>query len=151
MKYIQSSKHETCFFCEAILQPDSEENLVVYRGQSVFAILNQYPYTSGHLMIVPFQHVRHLEKLDSIVRAEMMEISTQATQVLTNVYHPEGFNLGINIGEIAGAGVADHIHLHVVARWSGDTNFMSAIAETRVLPEALAVTYQRIRVAWKQL
>jgi ATP adenylyltransferase len=81
----------------------------------------------------------------------MMEISTQATQVLTNVYHPEGFNLGINIGEIAGAGVADHIHLHVVARWSGDTNFMSAIAETRVLPEALAVTYQRIRVAWKQL
>lgn len=151
MKYIQNSKRDTCFFCEAILLPDSPENLVVHRGQSVFAILNQFPYTSGHLMVVPFQHVRYLHELDPKIRAELMEKSTEAVEVLTRIYQPEGFNLGINIGEVAGAGVADHIHLHVVARWKGDTNFMSSLAETRVLPEALAITYQRVRDAWDRL
>lgn len=151
MKYIQQRKREGCFFCQALLLPDSAENLVVYRGQSVFAILNQYPYTSGHLMVVPYMHVRNLQDIASPVRAEMMEISNKAIQALSCVYAPEGYNLGINIGDVAGAGVADHIHMHVVPRWSGDTNFMSTLTGTRVLPEDLAVTYQRIRDVWERL
>ena len=150
MKYIQSQKSSTCIFCSAIQEQDGVENLIVYRGKHTFLILNRYPYTSGHLMIVPFEHRSSLESLDQESRAELMELAAQALEVLRSVYHPEGYNLGMNIGEVAGAGIADHVHLHLVPRWGGDTNFMSAVAATRVLPESLEETYRRVKEAWEQ-
>jgi ATP adenylyltransferase len=110
--------------------------------------MNRFPYTSGHLLIVPYSHESGLDNLDSESRAELIELANRAAIVLQKIYKPEGFNLGMNIGEVAGAGIADHIHMHVVPRWGGDTNFMSSLAHTRVLPEALEVSYQRIREGW---
>jgi len=150
MKYIQSQKSSTCIFCSALKEQDGVENLVVYRGKHTFLILNRYPYTSGHLMVVPYDHQSCLENLDQETRAELMELASQALVILKKVYHPEGYNLGMNIGEVAGAGVADHVHLHLVPRWGGDTNFMSAVGGTRVLPESLEETYRRVREAWLQ-
>jgi ATP adenylyltransferase len=111
-------------------------------------ILNRFPYTSGHLMTVPYAHVATLDELDCQTRAELMELAVTAMQVLGAVYHPQGFNLGMNIGDAGGAGIAEHIHMHVVPRWIGDTNFMSALGETRVLPELLNETYRRVCGAW---
>jgi ATP adenylyltransferase len=149
MAYIQkSAKEESCVFCNRPQMPDGPENLIVYRGELAFVILNRYPYTSGHLMVVPFDHQPTLELLDEATRAEMMEIVTRSVEVLRAVYHPQGFNLGANIGEAAGAGIAEHVHIHVVPRWFGDTNFMSSVGETRVLPEALEETYRRINHEW---
>jgi len=152
MNYIMNHERSLdCVFCQAIEQADSAENLVVFRGQSVFVILNRYPYTSGHIMVVPFAHVPSLEALSPEVRAEMIDMASIATQVLQTIYHPEGFNLGINLGEAAGAGIAAHLHMHVVPRWNGDTNFMSAVGGTRVLPENIDDSYQRIQTAWKEM
>jgi len=149
MSYIENhSKEERCVFCAAVSDDDDAGNLIVTRGERVFVILNRYPYTSGHCMVVPDEHCSGLEQLDSQTRAEMMELANQATLVLQSVYNPQGFNLGMNIGEVAGAGIAEHIHLHIVPRWGGDTNFMSSLANTRVLPEALDDTYRRVRKAW---
>jgi ATP adenylyltransferase len=149
MSYInQSERKEQCVFCAAQEGPASPENLVVARGRQAFVILNRYPYTSGHLMVVPNPHLPSLEFLDPDVRAEMMELVSQAVQVLREVYKPQGFNIGINIGAAAGAGIADHIHMHIVPRWSGDTNFMSSLGQTRVLPENLEDTYLRVQQAW---
>lgn len=152
MAYIQSPKPENgCIFCKALQQPDGVENLIVIRGRGAFVILNRYPYTSGHLMVVPFDHVSSLDLLSGETRAEMMELTMQATRVLARVYHPEGYNLGMNLGEIAGAGIAEHLHMHVVPRWGGDTNFMSTVAQTRVLPEALEDTYHRVVNGWNHV
>ena len=152
MEYIQSSKQEEgCVFCLALAQPDGRHNLVVQRGRKSFVILNRYPYTSGHVMIVPYEHKPSLEDLDPPTRAELIELTNQAVGVLRLEYHPQGFNLGMNIGEAAGAGITEHVHLHVVPRWGGDTNFMSSVAATRVLPESLEETYQRIKSAWKNV
>jgi ATP adenylyltransferase len=149
MTYIQEHKHEAgCVFCAAAAQIESPDNLVVARGQRAFIILNRYPYTSGHLMAVPYQHQPSLELLDPETRSELMELTSQALDVLRSVYRPQGFNIGVNIGEAAGAGITEHVHMHVVPRWGGDTNFMSTLSETRVLPESLEDTYQRVREAW---
>ncbi len=148
MEYISSEKSDACVFCVELSRPDGTENLIVYRGQQAFVILNRYPYTTGHLMVVPYRHLASLEDLDLGTRSEMMELTAKSLVVLRSEYHPQGFNVGINIGEVAGAGVLDHVHLHVVPRWGGDTNFMSALAGTRVLPEKLEETYSRIKMAW---
>lgn len=149
MEYIENHERTAeCIFCREIALEDGPGNLVVTRGEHAFVILNRYPYTSGHLMVVPFVHQDSLETVDADTRAEIMELATHAITVLRRVYHPEAFNLGVNIGEAAGAGVAHHVHLHVVPRWGGDTNFMSTVGATRVLPENLSDTYARIRSAW---
>ena len=148
MTYIQSNRVEGCVFCTEPTHADGVENLIIKRGQRAFVIVNRYPYTSGHLMIVPYDHQASLELLDAETRAEMMELAAHTVRVLRQIYNPQGFNMGINIGEPAGAGIAEHIHLHVVPRWTGDTNFMSALGQTRVLPELLEDTYQRVLSAW---
>ncbi len=151
MTYIEKHKEEEgCVFCDAQAQPDGPDNLIVFRGDRAFVILNRYPYTSGHLMVVPYIHEPSLEGLDPAIRAEAIELVTRAIGVLQKVYRPEGFNIGINIGDAAGAGITDHIHLHIVPRWTGDTNFMATLGQTRVLPERLEDTYRRVREAWEE-
>lgn len=149
MKYVTDTDNpDGCVFCTAPAQADDLANLIVHRGKECFAILNRYPYTSGHLMVVPFAHVSSIELLTPEVRAELFEMVNHAIGVLREVYHPNGFNVGINMGEAAGAGIAEHAHVHIVPRWAGDTSFMSTVGETRVIPEELGVTWQRIRSAW---
>ena len=148
MSYMQADRNERCAFCTELTRPDGPDNLILFRGQRAFVILNRFPYTSGHLMTVPYSHVATLEELDTETRAELMELSVTAMQVLRKVYHPQGFNLGMNIGDAGGAGITEHVHMHVVPRWIGDTNFMSSLGETRVLPEMLDETYRRVCGAW---
>jgi ATP adenylyltransferase len=151
MKFVQSQDPKIeCVFCKVQAETSDAENLVVFRGQKAFVILNRYPYTSGHLIVVANLHCPSLEDLDPQTRSEMMELATKGMSIIRKVYQPQAFNFGANIGEAAGAGIAGHVHLHVVPRWSGDTNFMSAVAETRVLPEDLVETYSRISFAWNK-
>ncbi len=149
MKYVTDTENpDGCVFCTAPAQADDAARLIVHRGKDCFAILNRYPYTSGHLMVVPFAHVSSIELLTPDVRAELFEMVNRAIGVLREVYHPDGFNVGINMGEAAGAGIAEHAHVHIVPRWAGDTSFMSTVGETRVIPEELGVTWQRITNHW---
>ena len=149
MAYIQNHKKDDCCpLCAALDNSECAEPYVVVRCEHSFVILNRYPYTSGHLMVVPCEHVSSLDELSSETRAEMMELVNHAIKVLQKVYHPEGFNVGMNIGEAAGAGIADHVHMHIVPRWEGDTNFMSSLAHTRVLPESLEETHRKIKESW---
>lgn len=151
MDYIENNdKEEGCVFCNAQAMEDSAENLIAHRGEHACVILNRFPYTSGHLMVIPFQHVASLEELNPETRAEMMELASQCTTALKNIYRPQGFNVGVNMGEAAGAGVPGHVHIHIVPRWKGDTNFMSTVGGTRVLPEALEVTFERVRNEFKK-
>ncbi len=150
MEYIMNHESQAdCIFCAALLQPDNAENLIVTRGERVFVMMNRYPYTSGHIMVAPNQHQPSLELLDHESRVELLEVVSRGIEVLRAIYKPEGFNVGINIGAAAGAGVVGHVHVHIVPRWAGDTNFMSALAGTRVLPEALEDTYRRLREGWE--
>jgi ATP adenylyltransferase len=151
MEYIESNKVDGCVFCSALEKEDGAENLIAFRGERAFVILNRYPYTSGHLMVVPFNHQPNLEVLDRETRLEMMELTTRCMTVLRDIYRPEAFNMGANIGEAAGAGVKSHVHIHIVPRWSGDTNFMSVLGQTRVLPEVLESTYQRVRQGFESI
>jgi ATP adenylyltransferase len=149
MEYILAPKTDaSCIFCNGLKQPDGTDNLIIFRGPKAFVMLNRYPYTSGHLMVVPYEHQASLEFLETGSRTDIMDLSARALQVLEELYKPQGFNLGMNIGGAAGAGILDHVHLHVVPRWVGDTNFMSSISQTRVLPELLEETYRRVRNAW---
>ena len=151
MEYIDKhNKEEGCVFCNAQSKSDSAENLIVHRGEHAYVILNRFPYTSGHLMVIPFVHKPNLEELDAATRAEMMELTSRCTTVLKNIYRPQGFNVGVNIGEAAGAGVLGHVHIHIVPRWNGDTNFMSSVGSTRVLPEALEDTWKRVRKGFEE-
>ncbi len=172
MKYILNNEDAgVCVFCEAVQAQDGPQNLVIARGKLSYVIMNRFPYTNGHLMVapyahvdmpnkrfpytsghvmvVPYEHQPSFEQLTPQCRAELMELITQAMGVIRSVYGPEGFNVGANIGEAAGAGIAAHVHFHVVPRWGGDTNFMSTLAGTRVLPESLEDTYQRLKAGWK--
>jgi ATP adenylyltransferase len=150
MKYVTDSDNSGgCVFCSAPTQNDGVANLIVHRGKDCYTILNRYPYTSGHLMVVPYAHVSSIELLTPEVRAEMMEMVNTAIGVLRAVYKPDGFNVGINMGEAAGAGIAEHAHIHIVPRWLGDTNFMSSVGGTRVIPEDLSTTWQRVQAAWQ--
>jgi ATP adenylyltransferase len=136
---------EVCIFCVATQAGADRDTWVVYRGRHNFIILNRYPYTSGHLMIAPYQHVSRLSQIDSVAAAEMMDLAKQAEQALQGAYHPDGFNIGMNLGQAAGAGIEEHIHLHVLPRWMGDANFMTTVGNTRVLPEDLETSFEKIK------
>ncbi len=138
----------TCVFCAAAACPDDEKVLIVHRGKHNYVILNRFPYTSGHVMVVPYEHLATLEALPDETLVEMTMLSRDCEKHLRALYRPDGLNLGLNIGHAAGAGVAGHLHMHVLPRWTGDVNFMTPIAETRVLPEDLSVTWQRLRAAF---
>jgi ATP adenylyltransferase len=129
-------------------EPD-ERTHVVWRGDCTFAILNRYPYTSGHLLLMPYRAVGELHDLRDDESAELWDATRRAVRALQDAYRPEGVNVGMNLGRAAGAGVPDHLHVHVLPRWNGDTNFMTAVAETRVLPEPLSVTWEKLRAAWR--
>lgn len=145
IQYIQMEKPEDCILCQKPKEGDDEENYILYRGSANFVILNSYPYNPGHLMVAPYRHVAVLDELTSDELAEHFEMVCRFTRLLREVFNPQGFNLGINLGKVAGAGIDDHIHTHIVPRWQGDTNFMPVIAETRVIPEALAETYAKLK------
>jgi ATP adenylyltransferase len=136
-----------CLFCSRLKETDDKKSLIVYRGKQSFIILNAYPYTNGHVMIVPNAHVDELQKLSADTAAEMMHLSQRMERVLRDLYKPDGLNVGMNIGQAAGAGIAGHIHMHVLPRWVADANFMSVVGETRMLPETLDVTWERISKA----
>jgi ATP adenylyltransferase len=142
-----ASKQERCIFCDALALGDDSKSLIVLRGHKNFIILNRFPYTTGHVMVVPYQHVSEFSGCDVETLSEMILLAQRVARALDAGYHPEGFNLGMNLGRCAGAGVAGHLHLHVLPRWAGDTNFMSTVAETRIEPEDLAVTYEKLRRA----
>jgi len=140
------SKADSCIFCDAARNPaDDERNFILHRGAHTFVILNLYPYISGHLMIAPYAHLGELDAAPKEATDEIMDLTKRCQTALRETYHPQGFNLGMNLGRAAGAGIADHIHMHLMPRWSGDTNFMTSVAETRVLPEDLATTYRKLR------
>jgi ATP adenylyltransferase len=133
-----------CVFCSLLQLKDDEKALIVHRATHCFVLLNSFPYTSGHVMVIPYQHVDQLQKLPAPAAEEMMALTQRLEGVLRDLYRPDGLNLGMNLGKAAGAGVAGHIHMHVLPRWVADGNFMTTIGETRVLPEDLQTTYKRI-------
>jgi ATP adenylyltransferase len=150
LEYIKGADElEGCVFCvEAASEIPEDESLVVRRGERAFALLNKYPYSSGHLMAAPLRHVGALGELSAEEALELHRLAVAGTEALTTIYGPDGFNLGWNLGRVAGAGIVDHVHLHVVPRWSGDTNFMPVLADVKVLPEHLLETRDRLRAAW---
>ena len=143
-------KTEGCIFCDAPKEKDDSKTFIVHRGQHCYVILNAYPYTPGHVMIVPYAHLDELQKLPAEAATEMMTLSQRMESVLRELYRPDGINLGMNIGKAAGAGIAGHIHMHILPRWVADANFVSVIGETRILPETLDVTWRRMRKAMEQ-
>ena len=150
MKYIEeNSNQDVCPFCRAFSESDDQENLVIFRGENAFVMLNRYPYTTGHILILPVLHQEKLSELDQDTRAEMMELIKRGGDTLQDVYQPEGMNVGLNLGAAAGAGIPKHLHWHMVPRWMGDTNYMTTVGGTRVLPEALEDTYQKVLTSWQ--
>lgn len=147
-RYIADArKDERCVFCEALALKDDTKAQIVLRGKLCFVILNRFPYTSGHVMIVPYAHVAELYDCDPQALSEMMQLAQRTQKALQGVYHPQGFNLGMNLGRCAGAGVTGHLHLHLLPRWTGDANFMSTVGETRLEPEDLSQTFEKLRKA----
>jgi ATP adenylyltransferase len=145
--YLTSPKSETpgrCIFCIAAQSPNTRETLTLYRSDQALVMLNRYPYTNGHLMVAPVAHQARLyDSTDASLRA-FIRLSAESQRILSDVYHPDGFNIGMNFGQTAGAGVADHYHLHIVQRWNGDSNFMTVTARTRLVPEELDITYDKL-------
>ena len=147
-RYIaDASKDDRCIFCDALAANDDVGALIVLRGKKNFVILNKYPYTSGHVMVVPYAHVAELDATDPETLAEMMRMAQRVQTALGKTYHPQGYNLGMNLGRAAGAGVTGHIHMHLLPRWAGDANFMTVVGETRMEPEDLATTFEKLRKA----
>lgn len=144
----EKTSPESCLFCEAHSAKDDAAMLIVHRGTHCLVMLNRFPYTNGHIMIAPYAHVDELRKLAREAAQEMIELAQRADDILRRLYKPDGLNLGMNEGRAAGAGVAGHIPLHALPRWFGDTNFMTATSETRLLPESLEQTYERMKHAW---
>lgn len=146
MSYIKNNneKKVNCIFCEKASQDNDASNHILKRGKTCFVLLNIYPYNNGHLMITPYRHVANLTDLSKEEQSELMTLTTMMTDIIKKTMNPQGFNVGLNLGSAAGAGIADHLHMHIVPRWNGDTNFMPAIGETRVLPQSLDETFNSL-------
>jgi ATP adenylyltransferase len=144
----KADQSSSCVFCAKIAEEDDRANLILFRAEHCFVILNLFPYTTGHLMVIPYAHVNRLEDATDEAMDEMMRLVREASRHLQTVYKPRGFNIGMNLGDCAGAGIAEHIHMHVLPRWPGDVNFITAVGETRVMPEALETTYERLHQAF---
>ena len=145
MEFILNEKPDQCILCQKPCEKDDECSLVLYRGKLNFVILNKYPYNPGHLMVAPYRHIASVEDMNDDEILEHFSIVRRCTKALRNAFVPAGFNIGINLGKPAGAGIDDHVHTHIVPRWSGDTNFMPVLSDTRVLPEGLASTYAKLK------
>jgi ATP adenylyltransferase len=145
VKDAAKDNEDECIFCAKPAADDDEANLIVHRGQRCFVILNLFPYTNGHLMVAPYEHTAALQDLDADTVAEMMALAQAAMRRLEEVYAPHGYNVGFNQGRVAGAGFENHIHMHVVPRWGGDTNFMPVLADTRVMPQTLQQSFEALR------
>lgn len=150
-EYFKRDRQAMCAFCAAQQKLDSFDNLIVHRGEYCFVIMNLYPYNSGHMMVVPIEHTNMLSELPAEHLAEMTMLIQKAIKVLTRLYCPQGFNVGVNLGEAGGAGIKEHLHWHVIPRWSGDANFITVIGKTRVLPESLEESYEKIVETWSLL
>jgi ATP adenylyltransferase len=148
VKDASKDSEDTCIFCVALEGGDDEANLIVHRGERAFVILNKFPYTNGHLMVAPYEHVATLPEVDAETLAEMMALTQRGMAALEERYSPHGYNVGFNQGRVAGAGVEHHIHMHVVPRWGGDTNFMPVLGDTRVMPQTLEQSYEALRGAF---
>jgi ATP adenylyltransferase len=145
IEYIQREKSEGCILCEKPKQSRDAVNYILYRGDKNFIIMNAYPYNPGHLMVAPYRHVANLDELTDEERHEHFDMISRSIKIIRQAFNPGGFNIGINMGKVAGAGIEEHVHTHVVPRWQGDTNFMPVVAEVRVVPEALAETYEKLK------
>jgi ATP adenylyltransferase len=151
MEYLTSEKDDGCVFCNMLEAGDDRACHILHRGEHAFIVLNRYPYNNGHLLILPYEHVGTLETLDDAVLMEIMRLVNKSIAALRMTMSPDGFNIGVNLGKAAGAGVDDHVHVHVVPRWSGDTNFMAVLAGTRMVPEMLDSTCNRLTGALQKL
>lgn len=147
MAYIKGPHDEGCILCRLPAETDDRHNLLLHRGERCFVLLNLYPYNNGHVMVAPYAHVADLGGLDPETAGELMALTQRCVRALRRVYAPQGFNLGMNLGRTAGAGIADHLHMHIVPRWQGDMNFMPLLGGTRMIPETLEETYARVREA----
>jgi ATP adenylyltransferase len=150
MNYILEGRKAGCFFCRNLKERKNEKNLILYQGEYAFVVMNRYPYSNGHLMVVPKRHCLDLEQLGDSELKELLHLLKASTHVLKTILRPHGFNIGMNIGEAGGAG-EDHLHIHIVPRWTGDTNFMPVIGETKIIPEYLQKTYQKLHSAFMDL
>jgi ATP adenylyltransferase len=149
LPYVKDASKDTeCIFCSKPAEGDDAATFIVHRGERCYVILNTFPYTNGHLMVAPFEHLARLQDLDAETTAELMALAARATAILDDTYGPEGYNVGVNQGRIAGAGFDSHIHMHVVPRWAGDTNYMPVIADTRVMPQTLEQSYDALKGAF---
>jgi ATP adenylyltransferase len=149
LPYVKDASKDTeCIFCSKPAEGDDAATFIVHRGERCYVILNTFPYTNGHLMVAPFEHLARLQDLDDETTAELMALAARATAILDDTYGPEGYNVGVNQGRIAGAGFDSHIHMHVVPRWAGDTNYMPVIADTRVMPQTLEQSYDALKGAF---
>ncbi|MBC7292613.1 MAG: HIT domain-containing protein [Thermoleophilia bacterium] len=151
LQYITQEKPDSCIFCDKPRTGDDQAAHIVYRGENAFVMLNTFPYNNGHLMIAPYAHLANLEDLPPATLHEIMDLCRDCTRALRLAFRPDGFNAGFNLGAAAGAGIKDHLHLHVVPRWVGDTNFMPVLADVRVIPQALEQTWAQLREAFAQL
>ncbi len=151
MEYIRNAdKVEGCIFCLFPAEQEDEARLILLRGKYAFIILNAYPYSNGHLMITPYRHTANLDDLSDEEMLELMRLTRRAVNLLKKAFRPDGFNIGVNMGRVAGAGIADHVHIHVVPRWNGDTNFMPVLGDVRVMPESLEAVYRQLSEAMNE-
>jgi ATP adenylyltransferase len=150
MEYILMEKPQGCFLCDAPIEDDDEGNFILYRGKWNFIIMNRYPYNPGHLLIAPYKHVANLEQLSKQALYEHSDLTLKSIKVMKQAFKCKNFNVGMNLGAVAGAGTADHIHTHIVPRWQGDTNFMPVIGGLRVMPEAVEQTYQQLKPGFSE-
>ena len=149
MEFIAGKKEKGCVFCTRVKRKQDRKDLILHRGKYSFVILNKYPYNNGHLMVVPYRHTASLQEICPEESAEIFSLMSQAEKIMKKTMHPEGFNVGLNLGKAAGAGIADHLHFHVVPRWFADTNFWPVLAETKTMPQHLMQTYDLLKKNWK--